>query len=170
MSINKGSCGRQEMQLHCRQQAAPDRLDARCLYFVIIPILIVHTVGPSRMGYRLLWHVRCSGAISTLSSHGAQVRGEQTSLEDCMHLLSMKEQSITQLRQRLEDSEAMVNRLIPAKHGGAEISGPSASAQTKQTAGDFAAVSTPQGRDCQQTNSSDVGQKWVSCLSPAHNI
>ena len=69
---------------------------------------------------------------------GMQVRGEQTSLEDCMHLLSMKEQSITQLRQRLEDSEAMVNRLIPAKHGGANSSGPSAAGQSEPAAGDFA--------------------------------
>ena len=30
-----------------------------------------------------------------------------------MHLLAMKEQTITQLRQRLEDSEAKLDRLIP---------------------------------------------------------
>ena len=35
-----------------------------------------------------------------------------------MHLLAMKEQSITQLRQRLEDSEAKLNRLIPDQNPG----------------------------------------------------
>lgn len=52
-----------------------------------------------------------------------QVRGEQTSLEDCMHLLAMKEQTITQLRQRLEDSAAKLEAGSPAEPVAALMSG-----------------------------------------------
>ncbi|KAK9821368.1 hypothetical protein WJX74_004644 [Apatococcus lobatus] len=72
---------------------------------------------------------------STVAQLMQQVRGEQTSLEDCMHLLAMKEQSITQLRQRLEDSEAMVNRLMPGRSGAA-TSIPSSPAEQSSVASD----------------------------------